>query len=135
MVHVVWYNVMFTRFKGKTSNFVWDVVIGDKTWIYIYDPKTKQQSTLWIYRVEQNPTTRMAHEQRAFKQVIDSFFYKTGHVANVALDNYCTTNSDWYTTISLPEVINELRKNNRELRTISHNDNASSHSAKQTKKL
>ncbi|GBP74427.1 Mariner Mos1 transposase [Eumeta japonica] len=43
-------------------------------------------------------------------------------------------NDDWCTTICLPKVIDELRKNNRKRRIILHHDKASSHTAKQTNK-
>ncbi|GBP47612.1 hypothetical protein EVAR_30326_1 [Eumeta japonica] len=64
--------------------------------------------------------------------MIASFVNKTGHVATVALDNCPAVNSDWYTTIFLPEVIDKLGKNKHKRRIISHHDNASSHTAKQT---
>ncbi|GBP04454.1 hypothetical protein EVAR_3844_1 [Eumeta japonica] len=67
--------------------------------------------------------------------MIASFLNKTGHVANFALENYRTVNSDWYTTICLPEVFDELRKNNRKRRTILHHDSVSSHTAQQTNKF
>ncbi|GBP80819.1 hypothetical protein EVAR_60447_1 [Eumeta japonica] len=67
--------------------------------------------------------------------MIASFFNKTGHLATIPLENCPIVNSDWYTTIYLSEVIDELRKNNRKRRTILHLDNAYSHTAKQTNKL
>ncbi|GBP73648.1 hypothetical protein EVAR_56327_1 [Eumeta japonica] len=56
-------------------------------------------------------------------------------VSTVGMENYCTVNSDWYTTICLPDVTDELRKNNRKRCIILHHDNASSHKAKRTNKL
>ena len=50
-------------------------------------------------------------------------------MATVALDDRKTVNADCYTTICLPEVIGEIRKNNRKRRVILHHDNASSHTA------
>ncbi|GBP16178.1 hypothetical protein EVAR_9893_1 [Eumeta japonica] len=34
------------------SNSVWHIVTGGDTWIYYYDPKTEQQSTVWLYQDE-----------------------------------------------------------------------------------
>ncbi|GBP35578.1 hypothetical protein EVAR_17440_1 [Eumeta japonica] len=42
---------------------------------------------------------------------------------------------NWYTTTCLPEVIDELRKNNRKRRITLHHDNASSPTAKHTNKF
>ncbi|GBP81089.1 Histone-lysine N-methyltransferase SETMAR [Eumeta japonica] len=47
-------HAMVTRFKKRASNLVW--VTGEKTWIYYYDPKTKQQSTVWAYQDVPKPT-------------------------------------------------------------------------------
>ncbi|GBP29070.1 hypothetical protein EVAR_10886_1 [Eumeta japonica] len=46
---VTWSNAILTRFKEGASNLVWVIVTGDKTWIYCYNSKKKQQSTVWIY--------------------------------------------------------------------------------------
>ncbi|GBP74598.1 Mariner Mos1 transposase [Eumeta japonica] len=59
-----------------------------------------------------------------------------GTYASVILKNCRTVNNyllvhDLY----LPEVINEVRKNDRKHRTILHHDSASSHTAKQTNKF
>ena len=60
------------------------------------------------------------------------FFGKTGHVAIVPLEQCRTVNSEWYTTICLPGVFQEIRKTNRRRRIILHHDNASSHISAQT---
>ena len=66
-------------------------------------------------------------------QANDCFFGYTGQVTTVALEDRRIVNIDWYTTICLPEVINELRRTNRRNRCIIlHHDNASCHTARQT---
>ena len=68
--------------------------------------------------------------------MIACFFVYTGYVITVALEDRRTTvntvNTDWYTTICLPEVINELHRTNRNRRIILYHDNASCHTARQT---
>jgi hypothetical protein len=34
------------KFNQGRSKFVCNIVTGDETWIYAYDPETKQQSTV-----------------------------------------------------------------------------------------
>ncbi|GBP22674.1 Mariner Mos1 transposase [Eumeta japonica] len=46
--------------------------------------------------------------------------------------NRTTVNSEWYTTICLPEVFEEIGKNNRQRRTLLHHDNASCHTSAKT---
>ncbi|GBP35898.1 hypothetical protein EVAR_23147_1 [Eumeta japonica] len=119
---------MLTRFKEEMSNLVWDRVTGDEAWIYCYDSKTKQQSTVWVYRDEPK-STKVMRERSASKRMIVSFLNKTGHVTTVALENCRTVNSDWYTTICFPEVIDELWKSKRKRRIIVRHDSTSSHEA------
>jgi len=64
--------------------------------------------------------------------MIACFFGYIGHVASMALEDRKTINIDWYTTICLPEVINELRRTNRNRYIIFHHDNASCHTTRQT---
>ncbi|GBP63521.1 hypothetical protein EVAR_45681_1 [Eumeta japonica] len=62
------------------------IVPGEEIWIYCYDPKTKQQSTIWFYRDEPKPT-KVAREQSASNRMIATLFNKTGYMATVALEN------------------------------------------------
>ncbi|GBP21969.1 hypothetical protein EVAR_7186_1 [Eumeta japonica] len=52
---VTWCNAMSIRFKEGASYLLWDIVIGDEISIYRYDPKTKEQSTVSVYRNEPKP--------------------------------------------------------------------------------
>ncbi|GBP08195.1 hypothetical protein EVAR_78701_1 [Eumeta japonica] len=51
-----------TRFEEGALHLVWDRVTGDEIWIYCYDPKTKQQSTVWVSKDEPKPT-KLARER------------------------------------------------------------------------
>ena len=64
--------------------------------------------------------------------MITCFFGKSGHVAIVRLEQHRTVNSEWYTTICLPVVFQEIWKTNRRRRITLHHDNASSHTLAQT---
>ncbi|GBP44225.1 hypothetical protein EVAR_22109_1 [Eumeta japonica] len=55
---------MLIRFKKGVSTLVWDIVTGDETWIYYYNPKTKQHSTVWVYRDERLPTYHKINSSR-----------------------------------------------------------------------
>lgn len=111
---------------------MYDICTGDESWIYCYDPDTKQQSTVWVFQNENKPT-KVVRSRSAAKKMIASFFQITGHVASVALEDRRTVNADWYVTTCLPEVLRELRKSNPKRRVIIHHDNASAHTAAVTK--
>ncbi|GFT92217.1 uncharacterized protein NPIL_112791, partial [Nephila pilipes] len=91
--------------------------ISDESWIYAYEPETKQQSTVWVFQDEAKPT-KVVRGRSTSKQMIACFFGINGHVATVALEQRRTVNSEWYTTICLPEVIGEIRKKQKNRRNI-----------------
>lgn len=130
-VRVGWCHEMLEKFNRGASKSVYYIVTGDESWIYAYEPETKKQSTVWVFEFEENPT-KVVRARSTAKQMVACFFTKTGHVATVALENQKTVNSAWYTTICLPKVFGELRKNNAKRRIILHHDNASSHTSHET---
>ena len=65
-----------------------------------------------VFEPEPNPT-KVVREKSTSKQVVVCFFGKTGHVATVPLEHRRKVNSEWYTTICLPEVFGEIRKTNK----------------------
>ncbi len=56
VVRVEWCHHVLERFDGRASKRVWDIIIGDETWLYQYDPETKQQSAVWVFDSEARPT-------------------------------------------------------------------------------
>jgi len=128
---VDWCKEMLQKYNHGASNAVYNICTGDESWIYAYEPETKQQSTVWAFQDESNPT-KVVRARSTSKQMVACFFGKTGHVATVPMVERRTVNSEWYTTICLPEVFGEIRKTNRRRRIILHHDNASSHTSAQT---
>lgn len=128
---VDWCKQMLKKFHKGTSKDVYKIVTGDESWIYAYDPETKQQSTVWVFQDEPSPT-KVVRSRSTSKQMVACFFGISGHVATVPLVEKRTVNSEWYTTICLPKVFGEIRKTNRNRRIILHHDNASSHTSRQT---
>lgn len=130
---VMWCKEMLRRFKGGQSNAVFDIVTGDETWIYCYEPEKKESSKEWVFPGEANPT-KLKRGRSVGKQMVASFFSRIGHIATVALPFDTTLNAEWYTTVCLPEVIRKVRENRSRSRIILHHDNASSHIAGRTTK-
>ena len=54
--------------------------------------------------------TKVVCEKSTSKQMIACFFDKTGIAATVPLEQYCTLNSEWYTTISLKQFEKRTNK-------------------------
>lgn len=128
---VDWCKQMLKKFERGASRHVFNIVTGDESWIYSYEPETKQQSTVWVFQGEPNPT-KVVRERSTSKQMVACFFGITGHIATIPVVERRTVNSTWYTTIALPEVIGRLRIINRRRQIILHHDNASSHTSAET---
>ena len=60
---------MLEKYDRSASKHVCDIVIGDESWTYAY----KQQSTVWVFQDEPNPT-KIAWERSTSKQMITCFF-------------------------------------------------------------
>ena len=130
-VRVKWCQENLKKFNSGASKHVYDIVTCDETWIYSYEPETKQQSTVWVFPDDPRPT-KVVRARSASKKMIAAFFGKSGYIATVPLEDHRTINALWYTTICLPKVVAELRKKNSKRRIILHQDNASSHIASLT---
>ena len=60
---VDWCTHMRRKFDGGRSPRgrsprVRNIVTGDETWAYLYDPKTKQQSAVWVFPDENPPVKK-----------------------------------------------------------------------------
>ncbi|GBP62878.1 Histone-lysine N-methyltransferase SETMAR [Eumeta japonica] len=84
-----------------------------------------------MFQDELNPT-KVIRAKITLKQMIARFFGVNEHMVIVPLEHRKTVNLEWYTTICLPGVFEEMRKNNRQCRIILHHDNASCHTSAET---
>ena len=79
---VDWSTHMLRKFDGERCPCVWDIVTGDETWVYQYDPETKQQSAVWVFP-DENPPVPFKRNSSASKEMIACFCAKFGHVATM----------------------------------------------------
>ena len=77
---------MMEKYERGASKDVYKIDIGDKSWICGYEPETKQQSTVWAFEPEANPS-KVVRGKITSKQMVACFFGKTGHVATVPLEH------------------------------------------------
>lgn len=47
---------MMQNYDGGASKHVFEIVTGDESWIYSYEPEHKQQSSVWVFQNEHNLT-------------------------------------------------------------------------------
>ncbi|KAI6651379.1 Mariner transposase [Oopsacas minuta] len=95
---------MLTRFANGSSRAVSEILTGDETWIYYYDPETKRISKELIEE-DVPPPTKVRRAKSVGKQMWAIFFRSSGFVEAVALEDRKPVTADWYTTVCLPKVI------------------------------
>ncbi|GBP32159.1 hypothetical protein EVAR_80926_1 [Eumeta japonica] len=95
------------RALACTSSLKWNASErDDESWIYVYDLETKQQSTVWVFQ-DESISTKEIRAKSTLKQMVACYF----------------------------ELFQEIRKNDRQRRTILHHDNASCHTPAKTTRL
>ena len=55
-VFVEWCKEMLAKYDGDASKDVNKIITGDESWLCAYELETKQQSTVWVFEPEPNPT-------------------------------------------------------------------------------
>ena len=107
---VKWNKEMLKKFNRDQSNLVYNIVTGNETWIYSYESECKQ-STVWVFQNEPI-LTKVVRSRSAAKKMIACFFLFILDMWQPWLQRIegGSVNTNWYTTICLPEVINELRR-------------------------
>lgn len=129
---VTWCRSMLARFDGGRSNSTWEIISGDESWVYSFDPETKQQSAQWT-PVGGAPPQKFRRERSVAKQMVAVFVAKTGHVATVPLVQQRTVTGDWYANQCLPQVLDAVatrRPRTRARGSLLHHDNAPAHTSR-----
>lgn len=117
---------------GRFQNdeiFVKNVVTGDETWVFEYDPETKRQSAEWLPKNSPRPKKARMSKSK-IKSMLITFFDCQGIIHKEFVPPGQTVNGQFYC-----QVLERLRKRvNRVRPEISqswmlHHDNAPSHKA------
>jgi hypothetical protein len=113
------------------QNFLSRVITGDETWVYCYDPETKQQPSQW--KSSSSPRPKKARQVRSnIKSMLVIFFDCEGIVHQEFVPPGQTVNQHYYL-----EVLKRLREQVRRKRPerwrnqdwLLHHENAPAHSA------
>ena len=114
------------RFEEGRSRRVFDIITGDESCFYHYDPQLKEQSKVCLSTTDQHPS-KVRRNKSAGKRMVVVFFMKSALIKPVPLETGATMNASWYVNTCLPQVFSALseRKEMRSLRGfIFHDDNA-----------
>lgn len=125
---------MLQKFDEGRSELVGNILTGDETWIYFYDPEMKEQSRQWVAEFEDLPV-KISKEKSIGKVMVAIFFRRNGILPPVELEEGSTVTANWYSNICLPKVLENLSKERpraRDRNIFLHHDNAPAHRAQLT---
>ena len=129
--------LMLAKFDGGRSKLVNNILTGDETWVYFYDPETKEQSRQWVTREEDAPL-KFRRERTVGKVMADVFFRRCSILPPILLEHDATVTADWYCNVCLPQVLQSLaqeRPKMQEKGIFLHHDNAPAHRARMTQEF
>ena len=118
---------------ASDSSFLGNVIMGDESWVYGYDPETRVQSSQW--KSPSSPRAKKAHQSRSnIKVVMIVFFDLDGIVQAEFVPRNTTVNSEYYKGL-LEHLRNNVRRKRPEKWAnsfILHRDNALCHTSSST---
>ena len=102
---------MLSKFDRGSSELVSNILTGDETWIYFYDPETKQQSKQWITDEGDIPV-KFRQERSVGKVMVAIFFRQSGLLMDpIVLEKGSTVTAHWYVDSCMKPVLKKLQKN------------------------
>jgi len=107
----------------------------DETWLYHYDPETKQQSMEWRY--SGSPRPKKFRVQKSAGKVLASIFWDQDGILHIDyLPKGQTMNAEYYSSllVQLKDILNEKRRGKFTKGVLFLDDNASAHRALATQK-
>ena len=119
------------RFEEGRSRRLFDIITGDESCFYYYDPELKEQWKVCLSTTDQRPS-KVHWNKSAGKRMVAVCFMKFGLIKPVPLETGATVNTSWYVNTCVPQVfstVSEWRETKGLRRLIFHDDNAKPHRA------
>ena len=89
---------MLTRYNTNPDDFHFRVVTCDETWLYHYDPESKQESMEWKHAT--SPKTKKFKATRSTKKVMSTIFWDSKGVIHIDyLPHGTTMNGKYYANL------------------------------------
>ena len=105
-------SVLLSRFKNWESRRLREVVTGDETCLYFFEPNYKLNNKMWVG--ENNECTMVARQSRSVRRVMYMyalFFDSDGIVAGVSVPENCSVTGIFYCDFVLSAVVNHHQAN------------------------
>ena len=131
---VQWRLTMLEKYDSGRANSAWNIVSGDETWVYQFDPEKKAQSSVWLFSGDTLPL-KFKRSRSTSKQMVASYIAQTGHITTIPLKERRTVTADWYVHQCLLRVLHAVRTRRPKSGISLHHDNAPAHTAAATREF
>jgi len=102
---------LFEFFRRDPNDFLLGLVTMDETWLYHYDPETKQQSMEWWH--SGSPRPKKFRVQKSGGKVLASIFWDQASILLIGyLPKGPTINAEYYSSllVQLKDILKEKRR-------------------------
>jgi len=133
-VPVIWANLEF--FWCDPNDFLSRLVTMDETWLYHYDPETKQQSMEWRHSGSPRSPQKILSAKFRGKVLASIFWDQDGILLTDYLPKCQTINAEYYSSllVQLKDILKEKRRGKVTKGVLFLHDNAPAHRALATEK-
>ena len=101
-------SVLLSRFKNQDSRRLREVVRGDETWLYFFEPDNMLNNQMWVG--ENNECPMVACRSRSVRRVMYALFFDSdGIVARVSVPENCSVTGTFYRDFVLSAVVNHYQ--------------------------
>ncbi|XP_048259394.1 histone-lysine N-methyltransferase SETMAR-like [Haliotis rufescens] len=121
---------LLTRYNANPDDFHFRIVTSDETWVYHYDPESKQESMELKHPT--SPKTKTSKATRSTKKVMMSIFWESKGVTHIDyLPHGTTINGEYYALLKQVHQSIKVKPRGKIRRGILlHQDNAPVHTSR-----
>jgi len=95
---------LLSRFKDKEERRLREIVTGDETWLYFFEPSNKENNKMWIGEVDERP--KIARRSRTVRRVMYALFFDSdGRVARIPVPEHTSVTGTFYKNNVLSAVV------------------------------
>ena len=97
-------SVLLSRFKNMDFCRLREVVTGDETWLYFFEPDNKLNNKMWVGENNEHPV--VARQSRSVRRVMYALFFDSNRiVARVSAPENCSVTQTFYHDFVLSAVV------------------------------
>ncbi|XP_071083734.1 histone-lysine N-methyltransferase SETMAR-like [Haliotis cracherodii] len=122
---------LLTRYNANPDDFHFRIVTSDETWVYHFDPESKQESMEWKHAT--SPKTKKFKATRSTKNVMMTIFWDSKGVIHIDyLPHGITMNGEYYAKLlkQVRQSIKMQRRGKIRRGSMLHHDNAPVHTSR-----